>query len=146
MPGRLDPATLKPAFQCPQLRPLMLAFLDLQAGRVRLTGEIRKRGCKGVTMLDTVIILHIFVMHREGGTRPQNLVDSLHAPRRTIRGSLDRLEECRLVFRNAAGLYFCTPKLGEISNDTVEATLREVGRLSDAYVAYQRVCRRVTPI
>ena len=55
-----------------------------------------------MTLLDLIINQHILAFEIiEGGTRQSSIVDSLEAPRRTVRDGLVRLEESGLIVRDA---------------------------------------------
>lgn len=114
---------------------MLIAFLELMEGRVRLVEDYRQRGAS-LSILDTIVNLHVFTFGYRG-TRQQQLIDSLAAPRRTIRDSLRRLEECDMICRASSGLYYPTTRTAEVALDRSGGTLREIERLCEAVNAYR---------
>jgi DNA-binding IclR family transcriptional regulator len=88
-----------------------------------------------MTHLDMVLISHIFTF-REHGTRPQELVNWLPVPRRTIRDSLDRMEGNGLV-HTKGGRYYPTDFVAAFVNDNAPGVMAKIARLCDAFADYR---------
>jgi hypothetical protein len=136
MPHRFRESELRPELRTPEANWLLAQLLDLQAGRIRILERVHRKMGPGITFLDATINLHVFVM-RKRGTRQQQLIESLEAPRRTIRDGLERLQFADLIVRNGRGLYYPTPKTAQSANEIFPITLGEVRRLCDAYSSYR---------
>jgi hypothetical protein len=141
MHGRMRDSDLRPELQTPEARRLLSALLDLQIGRLRVVDQFHRQRAPSATYLDAIILLHIFV-RRHHGTRQQQLVESMGSPRRTIRDSLARMHEADMVCRDHRGLYFPTQSSAESANVIFGITLREIGRLCEAYQDFREVCPR----
>ena len=135
---RLDLADLRPELRVPAARPFLLAFLALVDEQVRLVAAYRAHGAEAMSLLDLAICQHILAFEIvEGGTRQQPIVDSLDAPRRTIRNGLARLEAAGLVVRDEAGLYHPTKATAEMVNANFERNFRLMARMCEAFAAYR---------
>ena len=90
MADRLNLDELRPELRAPEIRPFLLAYLALVGGRVSRVARYRERGVSAMTLLDLILNQHILAFEIiEGGTRQSSIVDSLEAPRRTVRDGLD---------------------------------------------------------
>jgi hypothetical protein len=141
MLDRMRETDLRPELQLPEAKRLLTALLDLQAGRVRIIERFHKQQAPTATYLDATVSLHIFV-RRKHGTKQQQLVESLEAPRRTIRDSLVKMTAASWIWRDTRSLYFPTATFASAANDIFPITLREVGRLCEAYQDFREVCPR----
>lgn len=140
---RLSRHDVGPELRWPEIQPTFVAFLGLMAGRTRFAAELSRRGYGSIDLRDVVIIMHV-TAYMDHGTRQQHLIDTLELPRRTIRGKLDRLERVGILVREGAR-YYPAPIIGEVAAAEMEATMREISRLSDAWVAYRNAIRRDAP-
>ncbi len=138
--GRLDPDTLRPELRSPEMHRVMLAYVELLAGRLKVVEEYRRRGI-AITVTDSIITLSIFTWAHEG-TRPQYLIDTLGMPRRTVRDSLTRLERQGVVVREANGRYYPAQVVAEISNTFWDRHSLDIRRLCDTISDYRNASRR----
>jgi hypothetical protein len=97
----------------------------------------------GISYLDTVVNLHVFCF-AESGTRAQNLVDSLGAPRRTIRNSIDRLVGFGMICREGR-LYFPTEMTGALANRMLAEVFSNIALVCDAAATHRKNHGRYTP-
>jgi hypothetical protein len=130
---KMDPHRLNPEFRVPEMHGLMVPYLDLLAQTQHILEEWKRRGAKGTTFLDMVIIAHVFTFK---GTRQQALVDYLDASRWTIRDSCDRCERNGQIVK-VDGRYYPTDLVAEITNDEAGGIIAKIIRLCDATNAYR---------
>ena len=143
MAERLDLNELRPELQVPEIRSFLLAHLALVSGRVSRVAAYRERGASAMTLLDLIINQHILAFEIiEGGTRQSSIVDSLEAPRRTVRDGLARLQESGLIVRDQDGLYHPAQTTGAMVNSMFEADFRLLARMCEAFAAYRAALRR----
>lgn len=141
---RMTSGDLRPELRNPQVKGVAVAFLDLIAWRNRMVVELRAHtGERGLTLQDTNVLLHVFVFGLTGGpgSRPQEIIDNLGAPRRTVRDALAMLERRGLIVREQ-GLYYPTGETAQLFNERYEARYRLIAKLCDAFADYQRALRR----
>jgi hypothetical protein len=147
MPKRLKLNELRPEIRVPEAKPFLLAYLDLVSSRVRRVAGYRARGATAMSLLDLAINQHILTFEIvEGGTRQQSIVDSLEAPRQTVRDGLMRLEKGGLIVRDKSGLYHPTGVTGTMANAMFETDLRIVARMCDAFAAYRAALNRTVSV
>lgn len=143
MTERLNLNELRPELRVPEIRSFLLSYLALAGGRVSRVAAYRERGASAMTLLDLIISQHILAFEIiEGGTRQSSIVDSLEAPRRTVRDGLARLQESGLIVRDADGLYHPAETTGAMANAMFDADFRLVSRMCDAFTAYRAVLGR----
>lgn len=139
----LDLNELRPELRLPAARSFLLAYLALMDGRVRRVAEFRERGASAMSLLDLIIVQHIlFLEIVEGGTRQSSIVDSLEAPRRTVRDGLARLQIAGLIVRDAEGLYHPTDVFGEIVDRAFDTDFRLAARMCDTFAAWRAALGR----
>jgi hypothetical protein len=147
MPTRLNLNELRPEIRISEARPFLLAYLDLVSSRVRRVAGYRARGATAMSLLDLAINQHILTLEIcSGGTRQQPIVDSLEAPRQTVRDGLMQLEQAGLIVRDAAGLYHPTDVTGAMANTMFETDFRIVARVCDAFSAYRTALARTVTV
>lgn len=147
MPKRLKLDSLRPEIRIPEARPFLLAYLALVSSRVRRVARYRDEGATAMSLLDLAINQHILTFEiAAGGTRQQSIVDSLEAPRQTVRDGLVRLEKGGLIMRDKAGLYHPTGTTGAMANAMFETDLRIVARLCEAFSAYRAALARTVSV
>ena len=134
---------LHPAFTRPECRAMMLAYADLLDWRIRAAREYQRFGFNA-TLMDNIVHHHIFLWSATTGTRQQNLVDQLQAPRRTIRDSLNRLEAAEMICRDGR-TYYAANRTADFAEAITPEFLAILGRLADAVIACREVSRRKTP-
>jgi hypothetical protein len=143
MSQRLGLAELRSELQVPEIRPFLLAYLALVSGRVSRVAAYRERGVTAMSLLDLILNQHILAFEIvEGGTRQSSIVDSLDAPRRTVRDGLARLEEAGLIVRDREGLYHPSTATGSMVNDMFETDFRLTARMCEAFTAYRAALGR----
>ena len=143
MAERLDLNDLRPELRAPEIRSFLLAYLALVGGRVSRVAAYRARGISAMTLLDLILNQHILAFEIiEGGTRQSSIVDSLEAPRRTLRDGLGRLEESGLIVRDQDGLYHPAEATGAMANAMFDTDFRLVSRMCDAFTAYRAALGR----
>lgn len=143
MAKRLELGELRPELQMPEVRPFLLAYLDLVSSRVRRVAAYRARGAAAMSLLDLAINQHVLTFEIcSGGTRQQSIVDSLEAPRQTVRDGLMRLEKAGLIVRDRAGFYHPTEVTGAMANAMFVTDVRMVARMCDAFTAYRAALGR----
>ena len=146
MARRLDLANLRPELRIPEARPVVMAYLALAHERPRRVESYRKAGASALSLLDLIIIQHIVAFEiAEGGVRQSPIVDSLAAPRRTVRDGLARLEQHGLIVRAADGRYHPTEASGARVNENLDADVRLLGRLCEAFTTWRAAVGRYTP-
>ena len=143
MTERLDLNDLRPELRAPEIRSFLLAYLALVSGRVSRVAAYRERGASAMTLLDLILNQHILAFEIiEGGTRQSSIVDSLDAPRRTVRDGLVRLQEAGLVVRDRNGLYHPARTTGEMVNAMFESDFRLTARMCEAFATYRAALGR----
>ena len=143
MTDRLNLDELRAELRAPEIRPFLLAYLALVGGRVSRVARYRERGVSAMTLLDLILNQHILAFEIiEGGTRQSSIVDSLEAPRRTVRDGLARLEGGGLIVRDDEGLYHPTKATGAMVNGMFESDFRLAARMCEAFQAYRAALRR----
>jgi hypothetical protein len=141
MTDRLNLDELRAELRAPEIRPFLLAYLALVGGRVSRVARYRERGVSAMTLLDLILNQHILAFEIiEGGTRQSSIVDSLEAPRRTVRDDLARLEEGGLIVRDDEGLP--AKATGAMVNGMFESDFRLAARMCEAFQAYRAALRR----
>lgn len=123
----------------PEAQAVLTMHLELLIYRTDIVAEYRRRGAKGMTFLDYVILFFIHTFQAEG-VRQQNLIDAIGAARSTIRDSLARLERNELVVRmgeDGETLYYCAP--GAITESDRRDVFARVERISEALAAAKRL-------
>jgi hypothetical protein len=147
MVRRLDQTQLRAELQLPEARSFMLAYLGLVRGRVRQVAGYRARSATAMSLLDLAINQHVLTYEvTTGGTRQQSIVDSIAAPRQTVRDGLSRLENGGLVVRDTAGGYHPTDLAGEIANALYRDDVRAVARLCEALATYRAALGRTVSV
>lgn len=138
MPHRIAD-DIRPEFRNPQARAFLLANLEMLGARMKMIEKYRANGFPTMTMLDGVINFAIFTFAAIGGngTRQQMLVDSIVAPRRTIRTCLVRLEKGGLITRDENGMYHPAQITVDLTNASFEANFRQMERLAEAFIAWR---------
>ena len=143
MTERLDLEELRPELKVPEVRAFLLAYLALISGRVSRVAAYRNRGVGAMSLLDLILNQHILAFEiAEGGTRQSSIVDSLEAPRRTIRDGLARLEDAGLIVRDQEGLYHPSKETGSMLNAMFDSDFRLTARMCDAFTAYRKALGR----
>jgi DNA-binding HxlR family transcriptional regulator len=133
---KMNEGNIRPELSGDAMQVLLVAYLDWLATNVQIVTEYQERGAKGMTHLDMVLISHIFTFRAEG-TRPQEIINWLSVPRRTIRTSLNRMESNGLVVREA-GRYYPTDIVATFVNDNAPGVLAKLARLCDAFADYRK--------
>lgn len=144
---RMKPDDLRPELRRPEAKVVAVAFLSLIAWRTRMVAEMRESmGERSLTILDANILLHVFTFGLLGGpgTRAQEIINTLGAPRRTVRDSLALLVRLDLITQEG-GLYYPTAATARIFNGDFEDRYRLIARVCDAFADYQRSVGRDTP-
>lgn len=128
----------------PEAKPFLLAHVAHLAGRLKIVATYRRRLAPNMTVLDGMIAFQLFAFMVSGydGTKASELVDSLDAPRRTIRSSLDRLLAAGVITRSADGLYHPTQHVANVLDDTFEETFRQIARVAESFDSWRRAIGR----
>ncbi len=143
MTQRLDLNDLRPELRAPEIRPFLMAYLAQVCGRVSRVAAYRELGASAMTLLDLILNQHILAFEiTDGGTRQSSIVDSLEAPRRTVRDGLVRLEEAGLIVRDEEGLYHPAEATGAMLNAMFDNDFRLAARMCDAFQTYRAAIGR----
>lgn len=140
---RMTLEDLRPELRHPSVKGVAVAFLELMAWRQRLVIDLRQQtGDRTLTALDLDILLHVFTFGLDGGgSRPQEIINSLGSPRRTIRDALSRW--CRLGYLvQEDGLYYPTAVAAASYNEHFEARYRLVAKICDGFADFSRAIGR----
>jgi hypothetical protein len=103
---------LPPDMASPEMRALLVAYLNVITDRVRILHAYRTAGAPGMSMLDLAILqlVSTFELTDGEGSHQYTIVNALHAPRRTVRDGLKRMVESGNLWRREDGCYFATEK------------------------------------
>jgi hypothetical protein len=118
------------------LRQLLVAYLDMLRFQVRLSKHFRDVTGHPITVLDTVVNLEVFVFAERGGTLQQEILNSLDAPRTSVRDSLARLVRSGLVERHGRR-YLPGPATVDAAASVGDEFIMRLNRLCDVAVIYQ---------
>jgi hypothetical protein len=127
----------------PEVKPVAVAFLELMAWRGRLVADMRQStGDRTLTLLDLDVLLYVFTFGLDGGgSRVQEIVNSLGAARRTVRDSLARW--CRLGFMvQENGLFYPAKPAAESFNEHFDTRFRLIAKICDTFATYQQAIGR----
>jgi hypothetical protein len=133
---RLSPQRLRGEFQVSETRALLLAFFNMQLGRLRVIDAYRDAGVAHMNYTDLVILIYLFIWPGDGALAAE-VVNTLELPRRTVRDSLDKLEKSGAVVRQHKR-YFPTNMSADVANGLYDGWMAELRGLCDAYEAFKK--------
>lgn len=143
-PMRMTDDDLRPELrQHPEVKPVAVAFLELMAWRGRFIADMREStGDRTLTLLDLDVLLYVFTFGLDGGgSRAQEIINSLGAPRRTVRDSLARW--CRLGFLVQDGRQYHPAKpAAALYNAHFETRFRLIAKICDTFSTYRAAIGR----
>lgn len=130
----MSPEILPDEVKGPEARALLLAYLAVVGDRVRILTAYREAGAPGMSMLDLAILqlVSTFEIVDGEGSRQQEIVSALHAPRRTVRDGLARMVEAGMLIRRANGCYHPTTLTITIFLEVWPEHLKLLRRCGDA--------------
>jgi hypothetical protein len=134
---RLLETDLRDEFRAPQMRGLLIAFMEVQVGRLRAIDAYTAAGVRAMNFTDLVVLIYCFIWTAEGGAKVQHIVNSIGRPRRTVRDSLDKLVAEKCLIREGLA-YYPTQFATEVANTLYEPLMLELRGLCDAYEIHQR--------
>lgn len=142
MPRRLKLDRVRWELKTPETRSFLLSLLNFINYRTSVLADYRKLS-PGITLLDALIADHIGIHYviDANGTRQQWLVNTVQAPRRTIRDGLVRLVGADLVVR-IGDLYYPTDALGDILEANFNPYLQMSSRLAERTREAREALRR----
>lgn len=126
----------------PEMRQLMVAYLDLLRFQVRLATAMREATGEPIRTFDTVVNLEVWVFP---DTLQQEIINSLDAPKTSTRDSLARLVRAGFVTRDGKRYRASADTLGFVDRDGGEL-IRLLFRACDAVTDYQKVYGRLPPL
>lgn len=135
MVDRMGVKALRAEYRVPGMREVLLTYLDMMVGRLRAMEEFKARGAP-VNFVDLTVIVYCFIWEGEGGARPQEIVDTLELPRRTIRDILDKLVRSGALVR-IDGAYFPTEISAAAANAIFPRWNREMKAMCDSYEGFR---------
>lgn len=133
MPLEWKDLEIREEFRSPEMRRLMIAYLDILRFQQRLTTRMREASGEPIRLLDTVVNLEVFLFP---GSLQQEILDSLDTPRSSARDSLARLVRAGLVTREGNNYAPSSDTLGFVDEES-EELMRLLFRLCDASAAFQ---------
>ncbi len=138
---RLTIDDLDPEISTREAQQVLLALLDLTLDQQRAAAEHNARGVPPTITAFDSLVAHLVLVLRDTGARPAAIIDTLEAPRRSVRTSLLRLEDAGLLMRDE-GIYHPTKLMGRRANERWPAVKRRVSRLSRAWQDFDGVTNR----
>lgn len=129
----MDPRRLPPDIQRPEARALLVAYLAVIVDRVRILDAYRLEA-PAMSMLDLAVLqlVSTFEIVEGAGTRQQEIVNAISAPRRTVRDGLDRMVQAGMLMRDEEGLYHPTNRTIDVFASVWPDHVKTLARLSDA--------------
>jgi predicted transcriptional regulator len=125
------------------MRQLLVAYLETLRFRVRTTQRLRELTGEPITLLDTIVNLEVYLFAEIGGTLQQEILNSLDAPRTSVRDSLARLVRSGLVERRGRRYVPAdNANLTEIGPEFIRLS----SRLCDAISTYRDRYGRIPPM
>jgi hypothetical protein len=140
----IDVRTIRREMRHPAARPFLMAFMDLMNGRLKMIEAYREAGFRSMTILDGVVLFQILAFAAIGGdgTRQADLINSISAPRATIRNCLRRLEAAGIITRGADGRYHARQIVADTVNAAFEDNFRQAARFADAFIEWRTAIGR----
>jgi hypothetical protein len=129
---RLRETDLRDEFRLPETRGLMIAFMELQVGRLQAIDAYLAAGVRSMNYHDLVVLIYCFIWTGEGGARVQHIVNTIGRPRRTVRDSLEKLVAEKCLIREG-GAYYPTRFATKVANSLYEPFIKELRGVCDAY-------------
>jgi hypothetical protein len=131
------PADLRDEYHHPEMRAMLLTYLNMMVGRLDAIERFRRGGVSSMSYLDLTIVVYAFIWAGEGGSREMHVTNTLGAHRRSVRDSLAKLVRGGILHRDKDGYYFPTVTAAEIANGLFESWHEEMRAMCDAYEAYR---------
>lgn len=134
----IDHSRLRHEFRHPEAMAILREFVDCMAEETETAEALKAETGVHISLLDLGVLSYVLNWFAiEGaGSRPQSVIDSFRAPRRTIRDGIDRLIEAGLLTKEGPEIV-PTEKAIDWMNRRYPRDYTKLERLAEAFLLFR---------